>query len=352
MAENQATTDESQVSPEAQIMIDRGRELRAAEQKLYGTEDDPAPPEGEDEGQPAAEQQAKPEPTDGDGGDSDDDGDEQQSEAEGIGLARIARREKRARQEHERLKAELKAERDEFEKEKGQLEQFKQVVATALTNPVKVFKALGYTEPKQFQRAAQALWVEATGEDAPEAWREQVRDNSIEAEIAELRNELSRRDQADAQRQQQHQMQQQLRAYHASIADTVKAVSADDFPHVAAYAEADAAATTDALFQLAASAAEANPDGDAMTPDQLVEVFEENLKREFAIFGKLYGAPGTQAQEKEPAAKKAPARTPTTSLSNRKTQTGHPRQPRKSQGKTEDERLNNGIEILKQGFGG
>lgn len=269
-----------------------------------------------------------------------------EEEPESVSLARIKRQEKRQREEYEKRKQELKAQEDQLSSVHQQLSQFKAAAQAAKSDPIALLRLLGYESPDQFQRLAQSAWVEAVGEDAPQEWREKVKGNTIESRLARIEADLVRREQAIEQREQQRSMQEAVANYYRSIESSLSTISEDDYPHVSAFIEEDPAQTANAMLQLASDYAEQNPQSEPLTPQDLADMFEENLAREMKVYERIHGRKANKGKASNKAA--GQAKTPRKTLSNRNTQTTGTR-TLSAQEKTAEERLKAATEALMGG---
>ena len=273
-------------------------------------------------------------------------------------LAAIARRERELQRASTERETKLAAREKELEGKLAQVELVERAAAMAKADPVALFKALGIKDG--FAEIGELLYFEAMGDKAPPELAERKRQRALDERMAAI----EAREQQAAEREQRATQaaadERLIAGYKTQIrgvavpkaGETLKVelAGADGkpehraLPHVQALAEELPDQLVDALYEMAARKAEADPTAKPPTPAELAAELEENLKRELAPFRKLYPTPADKPSSANKPA--APDAKPAPTLSNEETDTHTSRKSRRDL--TPEERIERAARLLEQ----
>lgn len=273
----------------------------AAPAETEATETETAPEEAVEteatpEAKPAAEKKAEAAP----------EGEKKEAaetpELPSTALSRIARREKRQREQHEARLAEIDVKMKELESKASGVSSLDDLKALADSDPVALFAALGIKD--KLADKAKSLYYEELGEDAPAEAKENRRIRQLEAEIRAVKRETTEWRNSQQQAAQQVANQQLVDKYVNTLELSLSEVPAE-FKHVVALAKNNRQGAVQAMYQMAVSAAEANPQAEIASPAELIEALEENILGELAQLGYTNDSPKktTETEQKKTSGK-------------------------------------------------
>ena len=257
-------------------------------------EEPPEPAEAPEDGEAPVADEAEEKPAEGA---PEAAADPPEPELEAPLLAKIAKRERRQRDEHKARMAEIKEQEEALAERTKSLEAFEVAKARVQSDPVAFFESLGIKEG--FANIASQLWHRELGDDAPAEFKQQQQYRTAEARILELERRHEKALEDQKAQMEQIQTQQRVREFDARNESYLKNLG-DSMPHLAAEAAGDMHGAKEAMANVALMMFEQDS-SHTPEPAEIATYIEEQLEKSMAKFGHLYakknGKPAAKDEE-------------------------------------------------------
>lgn len=241
---------------------------------------------------------------------------EEKEEKIAPGFAALKREQRRVYAEIDEKKKELESFREEIAEDVKAARAVAAAAETFLADPLPVAQALGAKTSADMHKLAKRFYVayaKLEGKPIPREWEDDVRGDEHDVR---LRREADERERGLRQLREEVKEDQRsaLRAeYRAELKGAAVGVDEEEMPHVAALVEADPAGVADALLAIADDLVRQGAT-EVPEPSELLEIYEANLAKELAPFGKLYDRKRQKKGSKGTATKAPASRAPTTHI--------------------------------------
>lgn len=213
-------------------------------------------------------------------------------------LSRLARQEARLRQRADAREAELKTREEAVAKREAADQTRAQDADDVLADAVAFMQARGIPE-SEYQKIAEQLWFHLLADKAPPEQRAMLEAKAARREAEKLRKEREA-DRAEMQkREAESRKAEEARAVDTRFREHIdlysKAVP-DKFPLTKLYVAQNGQAAAQAMRTLGYQLAQANPEAERISMDQIAEVLEKQLAHFAAIFQPASTPPKAQAE--------------------------------------------------------